>query len=335
MKIFANSKPYIEFQFNTEAEFEKEVVIHSKLFFGANTIYIDTKRKIESKGLGNSIPDGFLIDLTDIENPEFYLVEVELAKHPFYSHIFPQITKFFGFYKNSKSLNDLVEYIFSIISQNADLKREFKLILGDREIYKFLKDLIEQSQNILLVIDGEKKEVPEIMETYSDTWGKMVKLMYLKKYYHNGDFIYTMHPDFENIVIETIVNEPPEDPDQPKEYSEHYHLEGVAESVKQIYNEIKSDLLAIDPSIKLNPQKYYISIRKSKNVAFIWVTRKKIELVVLNPEIDTRNQITYHKIKTLSASVQKFWSGPSCSIIIENTEHLNEVTNLLKKLLKK
>lgn len=333
MKIFANSNPYIEFQFNTEAEFEKEVVVHSKLFFGSNSIYIDAKRKIESKGLGNTIPDGFLLDLSDIENPEFYLVEVELAKHQFYSHIFPQITKFFGFYKNSKSLNDLVEYIFLMISQNGDLKKEFKQILGDRETYKFLKDLIEQSQNILLVIDGEKKEVPEIMETYSDTWGKMVKLMYLKKYYHNGEFIYTMHPDFENIVIETIVNDPPEDPNQPKAYSENYHLEGVAEIVKQVYSEIKSDLLETDSSIKFNPQKYYISIRKIKNVAYLWVTRKKIELVVLNPENDTRNQIAYHRIKTLSASVQRFWSGPSCSIIIENTEHLNEVSTLLKKLL--
>jgi predicted transport protein len=333
MKIFANNKPFIEFQFNNETEFEKEVVIHSKLFFGPDSIYIDTKRKIETKNLGNSIPDGFLLDLSDIESPEFYLVEVELAKHSFYSHIFPQITKFFGFYKNSKSLNDLVEYIFSIITHNADLKKEFKKILGEREIYKFIKDLIEQSQNILLVIDGEKKEVPEIMETYSDTWGKMVKLMYLKKYYYNGDFIYTMNPDFENIEFGTIVNDPPDEPGQGKNYSEESHFEGVAEILKQIYSEMKSSLSGIDSFIKFNPQKYYISIRKSKNIAFIWVTRKKIELVVMNPEDDTRRQITAHKIKTLSASVQKFWSGPSCSIVIENTENLDEVTNLLKKLL--
>ena len=30
-----------------------------------------------------------MFDLKDPDNPEFYLVEVELAKHSFYNHIFP------------------------------------------------------------------------------------------------------------------------------------------------------------------------------------------------------------------------------------------------------
>jgi hypothetical protein len=77
VKVFTNNKIYNEFQFDKEADFEKEVVMNSKLFFGTNSIYIDAKRKIEAKNLGNSIPDGFLFDLSDKENPEFYLVEVE------------------------------------------------------------------------------------------------------------------------------------------------------------------------------------------------------------------------------------------------------------------
>lgn len=109
MKLFANNKTYSEFQFEIEADFEKEIVLNSKLFFGPNSIYIDAKKKIETKSLGNSIPDGFLFDLSDTENPEFYIVEAELAKHDFYTHIFPQLTKFFGFYKNQKGRTDLVD----------------------------------------------------------------------------------------------------------------------------------------------------------------------------------------------------------------------------------
>ena len=109
MKLFTNNKTYSQFQFDKEADFEREVVLSSKQFFGTNSIYIDSKRKIETKSLGNSIPDGFLFDLSDKENPEFYIVEVELESHSFYNHIFPQITKFFGFYRNLKSQNDLVE----------------------------------------------------------------------------------------------------------------------------------------------------------------------------------------------------------------------------------
>jgi predicted transport protein len=332
MKLFLNNKVYSEFQFVKEADFEREIVANSKLFFGAGSIYIDAKRKIETKSLGNSIPDGFLFDLTDKDNPEFYLVEVELAKHDFFNHIFPQITKFFGFYKNPKSQGDLVEKIFTIITNDSELKKEFKRYLGDKEVYKFIKDTVERSQNILLVLDGEKREMPEITETYTDTWGKMVKPILIKKYSNNSDFIYTMHPDFENIEFADIENESSEATED-LAYTEDYHLEGVSETVRKIYTTIKTELLKVNGTLIFNPQKFYISIRKDKNIAFFKIRRKKIALVVLNPEEETRKQINHHMVKTLTTGVQKFWNGPSCAIMIETTETLDEVIDLLKKLI--
>lgn len=334
MKLFTNNKTYSQFQFDKEADFEREVVLSSKQFFGTNSIYIDAKRKIETKSLGNSIPDGFLFDLSDKDNPEFYIVEVELAKHDFYNHIFPQITKFFGFYKNSESQNDLVEKIFSFITNDSDIKKEFKKYLGEKEIYKFIKDTIERSQNILLVIDGDKKELPEIMETYSDTWGKMVKLILIKKFFNNGDIIYTMHPDFENIEFADIENEISADTED-VEYNEDYHFDGVSETVRQIYANLKTDLLKANSNLIFNPQKHYISIRKDRNIAFFITGRKKIRLVVMQSDDETRKEITQHPVKTLTAGVQKFWNGPSCAIIIETTEHLNEIKTLLRKLVAK
>jgi predicted transport protein len=334
MKLFTNNKTYHEFQFDKESDFEREVVINSKQFFGLNSIYVDAKRKIETKNLGNSIPDGFLFDLTDKENPEFYIVEVELAKHDFYNHIFPQITKFFGFYKNPKNQNDLIEKIFTFINSDNDLKKEFKKYLGEKEIYKFVKDTIENSQNILLIIDADKKELPEIMETYTDTWGKMVKLILIKKFSQNGETIYSMHPDFENIEfaeIETIVSMETEE----VEYNEEYHLDGVSESVRQIYNELKTELLKESPNLIFNPQKFYISIRKDRSIAFFLISRKKIRLVVMQSDEETRKEIIHYSVKTLSAGVQKFWNGPSCAIIIDKEENLNEVKELLNKLVKR
>ncbi len=335
MKLITNTKTYTQFQFDKEAEFEREVVQNSKQFFGTNSIYIDAKRKIETKGLGNSIPDGFLFDLSDKDNPEFYIVEVELAKHDFFNHIFPQITKFFGFYKNPKSQNELVEKIFSFITNDIDIKKEFKKYLGEKEIYKFIKDTIERSQNILLVIDGDKKELPEIMETYTDTWGKMVKLILIKKFYNNGDFIYTMHPDFENIEFADIEDGISVDTESDIEYDEEYHFDGVSDTVKQIFSDIKNDLLKAYPDLIFNPQKYYISIRRDRNIAYFTTRRKKIRLVVMQSDEETRKEIKNHPVKTLAAGVQKFWNGPSCAIMIDNTENLDEIKNLLKKLIAK
>jgi predicted transport protein len=335
MKLFTNSKTYNQFQFDKEADFEREVVLNSKQIFGINSIYIDAKRKIETKSLGNSIPDGFLFDLSDKDNPEFYIVEVELAKHDFYNHIFPQITKFFGFYKNPKNQNDLVEKIFSFINNDNDIKKEFKKYLGEKEIYKFIKDTIERSQNILLVIDGDKKELPEIMETYTDTWGKMVKLILIKKFYNNGESIYSMHPDFENIEFAYLEDEISVDNENDVEYNEEYHFDGVSETVRQIYTDIKTELLQSYPDLIFNPQKYYISIRKDRNIAFFSTRRKKIRLVVMQSDEETRSEIKNHPVKTLAAGVQKFWNGPSCAIMIDNADNLDEIKKLLKKLIAK
>jgi hypothetical protein len=335
MKLFLNNKVYSEFQFDREADFEREVVTNSKLFFGTSSIYIDAKKKIETKNMGNSIPDGFLFDLADKDNPEFYLVEAELASHDFFRHIFPQVTKFFGFFKNPKSQADLVEKIFTIINNDNELKREFKKHLGDKEIYKFIKDTVERSQNILLIIDGDKKEMPEIIETYTDTWGKMVKHMLIKKFVNNSDCIYTMHPEFENIEFADIENEVLDETDDEAAYTVDEHFEGVSETVKQIYADIQEQLLKVNRNVVFNPQKYYISIRTERNVAFMKIRRKKVVIVVMHPENETRKVITHNFVKTLTASVQKFYNGKSCAIMIENIENLDEVVSLLKKLIAK
>lgn len=332
MRLFTYNKVFTEIQFEKESDFEKEVVDNSKLFFGAKTIYIDAKRKIEAKSMGKTIPDGFLFDISDKDNPEFYLVEVELATHDFFNHIFPQITKFFGFYKNPKSLNDLVEKVFTIVNNDEKLREEFKKLIGEKEIYKFIKDTIEQSQNILLIIDDEKKELPEITDTYSDTWGKMVKVILIRKFKYVDEIIYTMHPEFENLEFADIGEKETEENDY---YTEKYHLEGASDDIKKIYNNIKIKLTKTNKDVIFNPQKYYISIKANRNVAFFLIRRKKIVLVVMNPERNTKKEIKHHIIKKLSPGIQKFYNGPCCAIIVDSEKHLNEIFKLLIRLIEK
>lgn len=332
MVIFKDGKKFQEYKYPLEEELETEIVDNSQLFFGKHTIYIDAKRKIESKALGGTIPDGFLFDFSDKEEPEFYVVEVELKKHDFFNHIFPQITKFFAFFKNRKSQADLVEKIFSIINTDMESKKEFKKYLGEKEIYKSIKDAIDNSQNILLVIDDKKDELPEIMETYSDTWGKLVKVLILKKFVHSKEFIYLMEPDFENIeygYAESVDKAEREE----IEYTEEFHLEGVNDEIKASYFKIKENLLKNNKDLVFNPQKYYISIIHGKNIAFFQIRKKKIRLVVKLPEDEVRLKIKNHRVKHLSEGVQKFWNGPSCEIVIDNSQNIEEIISLLKSLI--
>ena len=335
--IYQNGLRYSEKVYKLEAEFEKLVVDNSKTFFGEKTIFVDAKKKIDNNSLGGVIPDGFLFDFSDKKNPEFYLVEVELVKHSFFGHIFPQITKFFAFFKNPSSQGKLIEKLYSIFDNDDELRQEFKTKIGKKEIFKFLKDTIENSQNILLIIDGEKKELPEITETYTDTWGKMVKVAILKEYKTNTskkDSIFCLSPDFENIEDIDIVSEKQDEQKEKSVYSEQFHIEDIKEDTLATYNELKQKLLEKIPLLNFNSQRYYISLRKKRNFAFLKIRKKKIGIVVMLKEDKIREKIKKHEITTLTASVQKFYNGPCARIEINNNTNLDEIIELLVEIQK-
>lgn len=331
--LYFKDKRFVEKTFSKEKDFENLAFTHSKTLFGQHSIIIDAKKKIDNQALGGTIPDAFLFDLNDPNNPEFYLIEVELAKHSFYNHIFPQITKFFAFFKNLESQNELIGKIYNTVTTDVNLKKEFIDKIGNQELFKFIKDTIENSQNILLILDNDKKELPEIISTYADTWGKMVRLSLLKQYEHNGDSILSLTPEFENIdTIDIASNEQEEN--KTSVYTEDYHLEGVTPEIKETYYALKSALTEKIPTFKINPQRYYISFRKKRNFAFLQIRKKKIGLVALENEEVIKQKIKGYTVSTLGESVQRFYNGDCARINIDKMDNLDEVINLLIEIQK-
>lgn len=328
--IFQNSNKFHEFTYSQERDFEDVVRRNTKLIFGSSTIYMDLKARIETISLGGSRPDGLLFDMKNIDSPEFYLVEIELAKHDFYRHIFPQITRFFAFYRNPKAQNELIEKVFALTQADKELEKEFKQFLKDKEIFKFIKDAIENSQNILLVIDDMKPELLEMIDTYTE-WSKMVKIVVLKEYRFGDDKILSLTPDFESVALGEISGVKTDEERTGKiPRTEEYHLDGVEPQVKEVYKTIKSRLLEFKPSLRFNPQKYYISIVDKKNFAYIYIRRKKLNITLVLPESVIRNSIKHHKVESESEGVQKFYGGECATIIIEDDSNLDEVIDVLK-----
>jgi hypothetical protein len=72
--IYMDGKRFIETDFDKEEDLEKIVRENARTLFRTRTIYSDLKNKIETGVLGSAVPDGFLFDFKDEENPEFYLV---------------------------------------------------------------------------------------------------------------------------------------------------------------------------------------------------------------------------------------------------------------------
>jgi predicted transport protein len=188
-----------------------------------------------------------------------------------------------------------------------------------------------------MIIDDEKDELPEITETYTDTWGKIVKVTILKEYYgQNGksDNILTLTPDFENIENIDIVSTGTIESTKVTAYTEEFHLDGVTEPIKKLYEKIKKEITEHIPDLNFNPQRYYISLRKKRNFAFIQIRRKKILIVALQEENMIREKIKNYEIESLADGVQRFYNGPCARIVLAHDKHINEVINLLIEIQK-
>ncbi len=114
-------------------------------------------------------------------------------------------------------------------------------------------------------------------------------------------------------------------------YTEEYHFKDVNDDTIKIYNEIKENLIKIDPEIQINPQSYYISLRTNKNFAFIKFGRKKLDIVIMLPYEKGKLLIKKHKLKQLGEGVQGFYNGPCFEVELDNKDDLNEIVNAIKE----
>ena len=329
MAIYFNGKTFEKKKYKFESDFEKMIFEKKSLFFGDNTILIDAKTKISGGPLGNTIPDGFLFDFSDSSDIKFYIIEVELSNHSFYRHIFPQITKFFSFLRTGNpSQIALVEKIYDMISKDEELLKSFSEKIENIELYKFLKDTIENSQDILILIDENISEFTVIKEVYTDTWDKYVKILKIEEYVNGMNSVFSVTPNFRETLFETVETSTQDDGSfGSKKYTEEFHLEDKSDFIKQIYYKIRENL----SGFTFNPQKHYISIRNSKNFVFLILKKKLIHVIVRLQEEEIRKSIKNHEVKSLTDSVQNFYNGPCADIIIREFDHIDEVCNTLQK----
>lgn len=326
ISIFLNGQNCQQVIYSKEDVFEKFIVDNADTIFGSNLIYVNLKHKIGNSSLGGTIPDGVLINLSDLDNPEFYLAEVELQSHDFRSHIYPQIDKFFDFFSNAQERNKLTERIYSIIRQDDILQRKIQGIIGTKEIYRFLKDTLENSQNIMIIIDGAKPEIENTMKSRIETWGRWVDVQIVKHFRDENHTIITMESPFQNLKYgDVAVSNDIEKSDTP--FTEEFHLDGCEANVRDTYGKLKSEFLSVKSTLRFNPVKYYVGIRDIRNIAAIRFQKGTLLLEALLPENEVNRIVLHHKIR--------LYSSRSPMVEINDTTHWEEIQKLINQLIAK
>jgi len=109
-----------------------------------------------------SIPDAYVITLS--KPYKWYIVENELASHPVYSHVFPQISKFISGIDNLKSQRDIINVLDKEIMRDKVLKAIVETKIHPEETYRFLSSLMSRPPRIAIIIDQETQEVKEAIK---------------------------------------------------------------------------------------------------------------------------------------------------------------------------
>jgi predicted transport protein len=135
-------------------------------------------------------------------------------------------------------------------------------------------------------------------------------------------------------VTEKVSEEGKEEEAAQGRYTESYHLKNVAKDIISVYEKIKNAMLQLDFNIKINPQKYYISLRKSKNFAYIMVRRRKMHIIIMLPYEVGNSLIKKHKLTQLSQGIQNFYNGQCFQVTLENEGNLEEIIKALEEAYK-
>lgn len=169
MKIIQNNSVFYEYEYSLEEQLERDVVKNADTVFGERCVYFDMKMKI-----GNTIPDGYLIYITEDGDAYLYFVEIELAAHDVHSHVVSQLSKFIVSYKNNKE--KLLQILLNAI--NEDKLHRIKKLIADTSFSdekELLRALINEEIGILVIVDREEKRLRDAIDT-------------LKCHYEIGEF---------------------------------------------------------------------------------------------------------------------------------------------------
>lgn len=201
--LWNKEEKYIEVPYKKESELEDAVNKVKDELFGKNRIYLDDKKKIGSKGNTSNLPDGYLIDLSNTQDPKIFVVENDLSSHQHLKHIAVQILEFSLSYESSKvKVKNIIKEMLQKRPSELKKCKDFSKKNGFENVDFLLESIIHKrnSFNALLIID----ELSDELETVLISRFKFpVEVITLKRYLSkNGKTLFQFEP-FLNEIEET------------------------------------------------------------------------------------------------------------------------------------
>lgn len=156
-------KQYRPCAYEREDAFEKDVVRLAGSIFGPDAIYIDVKRRISGNSIV-SIPDGYVINMTESDEPQLFVVENEIVGHDPFKHIGIQMLRFVTSFEEAQAdiRNFLMEEIAKLPSALEKLESNCSKS-SKRNIDNYLDAAVYGPFRGLVIIDEARPELHKVI----------------------------------------------------------------------------------------------------------------------------------------------------------------------------
>jgi hypothetical protein len=197
--------------YEREEQFERDVVLLSDQLFGPS-VYIDIKRRIGADIV--TIPDGYLIDIADPNNPRLFVVENEIVGHDPFKHIGIQMLKFVTSFDEAQ--RKVRTFLMENIRKNPVQLERFDAACkksGSPNIDHYLDRAVYGEFRGLVVIDEARPELYRVLEKINAD----ISVLELKSFETDADerfhLFSTLYDDDED-VVELVTATPSRSPEE-------------------------------------------------------------------------------------------------------------------------
>ena len=191
MLLLKDGIRYLPYEYSSEEELTQMIIEHYKEIFGAGAMFFDPQTMKTQIGIEGR-NDGII--LATAEN-RWYILEVELSKHPLHEHIIPQITRFSIAYEEEGTRKKIRDTLYNAIKQ--DILKKTVIDNQNEDPYKMLTDLIDMQPTIVIIIDQKTPELDRICKKLPFPTQTIDFKTYKREYIGIGVHIHEFQPLWE------------------------------------------------------------------------------------------------------------------------------------------